>query len=92
MYVLQSNFNHSCLPNCAARFGPTAELTMIAKRDVRAGDELTITYLSDLHLALETYQQRRERLSFYFFECKCERCTKEEEHGLRRFADPSVPS
>ena len=44
----------------------------------KAGEELCITYIPELYLACEGFAKRRERLSAYFFQCACPKCTEEE--------------
>ena len=77
LFTLQSCFNHSCRPNCFVRFGRDSEVALVTKRPVRVGEQLTITYINELYLALENVTQRRDRLAPYMFECACERCISE---------------
>jgi hypothetical protein len=77
LFVLQSCFNHSCSPNAAVRFTATHEISIQLLRDVKAGEDVAITYVPELFLALEDFRSRRERLRPYFFECACDRCVVE---------------
>lgn len=48
LYVTQSKINHSCLPNSVITF-PTSDhvLSLKAIEDIKAGDEITISYLDE---------------------------------------------
>jgi len=75
VYALPSLLNHSCDPNVDAvwRHGDS-KITLAARRDIAAGEELTITYID----ASEPAEERREALRFaYGFECRCAACVEE---------------
>ena len=44
---------------------------------IKEGEEVNITYIPMLFLALEDYNDRRARLESYFFVCECKRCFRE---------------
>ena len=71
LFPLTSVFNHSCWPNAAwTTLG--AVMAVRATRPIRAGEEVTISYvfLSDVDVA-----GRRDSLrSSHGFDCACERC------------------
>lgn len=74
---LYSLFNHSCTPNLVyrnVRGGTTVEL--LAERDINVGEELCISYLSDVGR-----RQRLERQAlldpWIGGECQCARCESE---------------
>ncbi|KAG2444943.1 hypothetical protein HXX76_001679 [Chlamydomonas incerta] len=70
--ALQSCINHSCDPNCtAACDSGDRTATVLAQRDIAAGDEVTLAYI-DVSLP---YKRRQAELRDYGFVCKCERCT-----------------
>lgn len=48
LYVTQSKINHSCVPNSVITF-PSSDhtLSLIALSDIKAGDEITISYLDE---------------------------------------------
>lgn len=79
LFTLQSNFNHSCCPNAEVSNRSNHEILLTAKRAIRAGDEVTISYISDLSRLVEDATQRREKLKTYFFFCHCTRCKAEDE-------------
>lgn len=79
LYTLHSHLNHSCKPNCSVRHlhKPTAlsRITVIAKRAIAPGEELTISYVNPEL----PYRSRQDELKAWGFgSCKCERCQVEE--------------
>ena len=77
LFVTLSRVNHSCNPN-AMRISHGNALRLIALRPIKAGDEITISYLKSDYL-YEPREGRRERLSAWFACCWCERCGRQEE-------------
>ncbi|KAJ3007668.1 hypothetical protein NUW54_g3456 [Trametes sanguinea] len=79
LYVLHSHLNHSCAPNASVRHldqrTALSRITVLARRDIAAGEELTITYVNP-ELPLE--QRRRQLMEWGFGKCMCERCVREE--------------
>ncbi|KAF2755219.1 SET domain-containing protein [Pseudovirgaria hyperparasitica] len=68
-----SYFNHSCAPNVLKqRVGSTWVFT--TERDVEAGSELCITYLSGEERALSRNGRMTRLKKAWGFECACERC------------------
>lgn len=79
LYTLHSHLNHSCRPNVSVRHldqrTALARITVLAKADVKAGQELVVTYV-DPEMGLKA---RRGALEAWGFgECRCERCLEEE--------------
>ncbi|KAF8637143.1 hypothetical protein AX17_003047 [Amanita inopinata Kibby_2008] len=79
LYTLHSHLNHSCNPNVSVRHldqrTALARITVIAKTDIKAGQELLVTYVNP-DTSLKT---RRAALEAWGFgECRCERCAAEE--------------
>ncbi|KAK9811310.1 hypothetical protein WJX72_001575 [[Myrmecia] bisecta] len=73
LYITASYFNHSCAPNCMV-VRDAGWATVTAQQDVKAGEELTISYI-DLELPRSA---RREALKAgFFFDCNCSRCASE---------------
>jgi hypothetical protein len=87
MFTLHSCFNHSCDPNVAVSFGVDSEIGVVALRDIAAGEELCITYIAQVYLALEPAAKRRERLRPYFFVCQCAKCAAEDAAAAAAGAD-----
>ena len=85
VYGSLSRFNHSCAPNCKWSFVPAtdtssstgvgaAAVDVRVIRPVRAGDELTLSYLD---ASLPRRRRRAALWAKYRFECDCERCAEE---------------
>ncbi|KAL5370967.1 hypothetical protein DPSP01_014567 [Paraphaeosphaeria sporulosa] len=71
VYLHASRFNHSCIPNVEVHWNPALEKqTCHAIRDIKAGEELTITYIP-LYLARI---ERQARLHHWGFQCACAAC------------------
>jgi hypothetical protein len=79
IFVFASRFNHACCSNAERHFvGRT--MFIRALREIRAGDEITINYATNL-LPLE---DRVERHDQWGFTCDCEWCAEQR-------ADPDYP-
>ena len=86
-----SRFNHSCCPNIQLLYRydidnnnnnktPRLCLCAIAIKDIEIGDELGITYLSDLCL---DFNKRQILLHESFhFQCNCQRCNIEKNSAI----------
>jgi SET domain-containing protein len=71
VFWLASRFNHSCIPNIHNAYNPTIQMeTFHSIRDIEAGEELTVSYLSDTCVR----DQRQARLNKWGFQCKCPAC------------------
>lgn len=70
--------NHSCAPNLSVRHldqrSALARITVLARRAVPRGEELTITYVDP---SLPVALRRRRLLEWGFGECECARCVRE---------------
>lgn len=75
--------NHSCDPNCAFRIEAKSSanvgdqwLVIEAGREIKAGDELTISYIP----CGDSFRERQSSLYFcYGFKCVCSWCVKEKD-------------
>jgi len=68
--------NHACQPNIAKRrIGRSWEFC--TARDVKAGEELCISYLGGEEKALDALQRRRRLQDTWGFQCGCARCVDE---------------
>ncbi|RXW15364.1 hypothetical protein EST38_g10490 [Candolleomyces aberdarensis] len=79
LYTLHSHLNHSCAPNCSARHNEKrtalSRISIIAKRPIAPGEELTVTYVNPEL----PYRSRQDELQAWGFgSCKCDRCVGEE--------------
>jgi len=91
LYTLSSYANHSCIPSATLTFPHnTTELHLIATRNLKRGDEVTVAYVdvsqydSEKEQETVTEARRRRRLELdkgWRFACACIKC-EEEEKGL----------
>ncbi|KAL1660765.1 hypothetical protein GGF50DRAFT_106030 [Schizophyllum commune] len=83
---LISRVNHSCSPNARYTFNkPTFTSRLRAVRDIKAGEEITITY-SRLDVPSA---ERQKDLAPYGFVCTCDACRGGAESDARRVKIPS---
>ena len=76
LYERLSCVNHSCRPNAEVHFlDEDHTATLIATRDIAAGDEIFISYIDDNERA--NFELRRDSLRDYGFVCDCEKCEAE---------------
>jgi tetratricopeptide (TPR) repeat protein len=72
LFLIANSTNHSCDPNLVATSATNNYMvTMIALKDIKAGEELTISYIDkDMD-----YRDRQAKLKeMYLFDCACDRC------------------
>lgn len=72
IFLIASRFNHSCLPNCNHGWdGRLGRKFVHTDRDVKCGDELTISYFEET----KWWSHRQAELQWkYCFTCNCEVC------------------
>ena len=73
LYVNCSFFNHSCNPNCFY-FGIANMVIVKAIKDIKKGEELTVSYIEPKPMAL-----RKNELLKWDFTCDCKYCKQEAE-------------
>lgn len=80
LYPTGCLLEHSCMPNCYFTFDFTKHfrINMIAGRDIKKGEHLSIMYT---HMLWGTQTRREHLLTNKYFVCKCERCTDPTELG-----------
>jgi hypothetical protein len=72
---------YSCSPNAYLTFDyATFSATLCALRDIRDGEEITITYIPDLTPAAA---KRQNVLGHFGFDCKCASCTNPSSEEVR---------
>lgn len=75
LYPRGAALNHSCRPNCVQTFrfarGETPQLVLTLCRDVREGEEITISYIDS---SQPTDRRREELRRGYRFSCQCPKC------------------
>jgi hypothetical protein len=75
VYSASSLANHSCDPNADAAWPlGNARLRLTARRDVQAGEQVTISYID---ASLEVEERRALLKHSYGFDCSCARCEEE---------------
>lgn len=76
IYAVGCLFNHSCDPNLQVTYTSAMDetMTIVALRDIRAGEELCISYIEEKEPFAERQQQLYEH---YLFECCCSKCSEE---------------
>ncbi|KAF8634791.1 hypothetical protein AX15_000707 [Amanita polypyramis BW_CC] len=83
VYTVSSYLTHSCSPNTHVSFpSGTAQLHLVAERDLKKGDELTVAFVNVTQHEDETPVEcrRRRRIEVargWRFACSCARCEEE---------------
>lgn len=78
LYTLQSACNHSCEPNVKAYFlNNNFRLSMLAERDIKAGEELLVSYLDECTLSRSRHTRQKILMENYLFKCSCSKCLAE---------------
>lgn len=72
VYDLLTRMSHSCIPNCKVNFEGTVSVCRVIL-PIKAGEELTIEYVSD-HRLKPTYARRFNYALKKEFTCTCARC------------------
>jgi len=72
LYNMLSMCAHSCDPSACWSFGDDDSCVLRARREIKAGEEITVSYLHDD--ILKATVVRRRKLSNWDFLCACERC------------------
>ncbi|KAG8904721.1 hypothetical protein FRB99_001307 [Tulasnella sp. 403] len=93
LYFISSYLTHSCSPNVKPSFpAGTNELYLVATKDIKKGDTLTMAYV-DVSTAegedtIEARRRRRQEIARgWRFACDCARCTLE---GIPAPAKPTA--
>jgi hypothetical protein len=72
LYGTTTCLNHSCVPNCLWRNGYAQEIVLVARRDIAAGEELTLSY-AGAGFNLDVFDQCHPKS--LGFTCECILCT-----------------
>jgi len=67
---------HSCNPSCSLNVQPNGSLTLRTLRQLSPGDALSISYIGEDVLRLQTSARRAALQEGWGFICQCERCTR----------------
>ncbi|KAI0254720.1 hypothetical protein BJV78DRAFT_1120730 [Lactifluus subvellereus] len=82
-FAVSSYISHSCGPCARPSFeGGTSEMHLVATRDIKAGDEITVSYVDatvhdDEDVVQARYRRRKELARGWRFACQCDRCARE---------------
>lgn len=71
LYFAISMVNHDCLPNARVVFSSEGRATLMAKKPIKKGQHISITYCSPL---LNTPTRLAKLKSSKFFTCQCDLC------------------
>merc|ERR1711957_1161118 len=71
LYSRLAAVNHSCKPNAEVVFPGTGRLLLVARRSLREGEEVFISYIDHEE---EDRAERQKGLDSYGFQCDCPRC------------------
>lgn len=78
LYSLQSACNHSCAPNAEPSFlNNCSRLSLVALQDIKAGDEICISYLDECSLNRSRHSRVKELSQNYLFLCQCPKCLEQ---------------
>ncbi|KAF9567404.1 MAS20-domain-containing protein [Agrocybe pediades] len=83
LYTVSSYLTHSCQPSARPSFSSgTSEISIIANKDIKKGDVLTVAFVDVAQHPDETVIECRRRRRFelargWRFSCNCERCVEE---------------
>ncbi|XP_029851001.2 SET and MYND domain-containing protein 5 [Ixodes scapularis] len=78
LYPLQSLCAHSCCPNAEARFLHNDHtLSLVALRDIRPGEEVTVSYIDECSLSRSRHSRIKMLRESHLFTCTCPRCEEE---------------
>jgi hypothetical protein len=75
LFPVMSQFNHDCDNNCSF-WSEAGKMVAVTQTNVKKGQELTISYITDTFRDLPT---RRKNIEWRGFECRCFRCQNEKE-------------
>ena len=82
VFRLQSACNHSCDPNAEVTFPDNNDtLTLVALRQMEAGEEICISYLEECQRGRSRHSRRKYLKENYVFECECEKCEAEKDEA-----------
>ncbi|KAG7664382.1 SET5 [[Candida] subhashii] len=88
VFLTQSHLNHNCDPNTSVEteLNRTSGLKVFAAKDIRAGEELTTTYVNPSHTV---HQRQRELRVNWGFICGCPKCKDDLKQQHRRKSSSS---
>ena len=79
LYLTFSRFNHSCASNAAYCWNSAAkEERLYAMREIKAGEEITVSYIDEKMYCEARVQRRQAILQGFNFLCQCAACNVED--------------
>ncbi|OWZ15375.1 hypothetical protein PHMEG_00010988 [Phytophthora megakarya] len=76
--------NHSCQPNCTWSNGGDSVMEVRALRDIKEGEEITLSYID---IDMERSERRKELRDTKHFDCQCERCSVPLSESVDRYLE-----
>lgn len=91
LFLTQSHLNHNCDPNVRVVFGDkkTDGIKVYAKREIRANEELTTSYVNPSH---SLNQRLRELRVNWGFICNCNKCKADAKSIQRKKSNETASS
>ena len=90
--MLHSHINHTCDPNVSVRHfdqrTALSRITVVARKDIEAGEELFITYVNPEMRRIERQRQLDE---WSFGQCRCARCNSDREEEAKLLKEGKAP-
>lgn len=91
LYALQRYVNHSCEPNASPHFlHSDFTLSMMAIRNIEAGEEICISYLDECILERSRHTRQKILRENYIFTCHCNRCIQQSDEPDQTSDDDSA--
>lgn len=79
LYIDASIFDHSCYENATPKYDGL-HMSVIAKRDIKEGEEITINYLGASSTTMSRQERQKLLKKRYLFTCNCLRCQQEKKY------------
>ncbi|KAI0005042.1 MAS20-domain-containing protein [Russula compacta] len=82
-FAVSSYISHSCDPCARPSFeSANSEMRLVVTRDIKVGDEITVSYVDasvheDEDVIQARYRRRKELARGWRFACQCDRCVRE---------------
>ncbi|GMF42127.1 unnamed protein product [Phytophthora lilii] len=76
--------NHSCQPNCTWSNAGQGIMEVRALRDIKEGEEITLSYID---IDKERGERRKELRETKHFDCQCERCSVPMNESVDRYLE-----
>lgn len=74
MWFTPSFLSHSCMPNAVGAVDSNGMFNVVAQRAIKAGEEVTISYIADEDLTYNASYRRLTLAKSRQFICQCPRC------------------